>query len=48
MGRIMLLGMEEILGTDGLNAVLNLAGCPHWSESIPAGRHCAWNLPSQT
>jgi len=35
MGRIILLGMQEILGTDGLNAVLNASGLLPWSEGYP-------------
>lgn len=35
MGRITLLGMQEILGTDGLNAVLNKTGLPAWSKGYP-------------
>ncbi len=35
MGRIILLGMEEILGKDGLNAVLNKSGLPRWSGGLP-------------
>jgi predicted hydrocarbon binding protein len=35
MGRILLLGMQEILGTDGLNAVLSASGLPAWSDSYP-------------
>lgn len=35
MGRIILLGMEEILGIDGLKAVLNKSGLPRWSGGYP-------------
>jgi predicted hydrocarbon binding protein len=35
MGRIILLGMEEILGRDGLHAVLDASGLPGWSEGYP-------------
>ena len=35
MGRIIILGMEEILGRDGLDAVLNMSGLPGWSEGYP-------------
>jgi predicted hydrocarbon binding protein len=35
MGRILLLGMQEILGTDGLNAVLSASGLPAWSGAYP-------------
>jgi predicted hydrocarbon binding protein len=35
MGRIILLGMQEILGTEGLNGVLAGCGLPAWSDAYP-------------
>jgi predicted hydrocarbon binding protein len=35
MGRILLLGMQEILGTSSLNALLDASGLPPLSESYP-------------
>lgn len=35
MGRIILLAMEEIIGRNGLNAVLNLADLPHLIHNYP-------------
>ena len=35
MARSLLLGMQEILGTDPLNAVLSASGLPNWSEAYP-------------
>ncbi len=36
MGRIILLAMEEILGHNGVNAVLNLAHLPNYIDQYPA------------
>ena len=36
MGRIMLLAMEEILGHQGVNAILNLAHLPDYIDQFPA------------
>lgn len=36
MSRIILLGLEEVLGRNGLNAVLNLAGFTRWIQEYPA------------
>ncbi len=36
MGRIILLGMEEVLGRNGLNAVLNTADLSNWIHHYPA------------
>jgi predicted hydrocarbon binding protein len=35
MGRIILLGMEEVVGRNGLNAVLNMAGLSELVTSLP-------------
>ena len=35
MGRIILLGMEEILGRNGLNATLNMAELPELVANLP-------------
>jgi predicted hydrocarbon binding protein len=35
MGRILLLGMQEILGTQGLNAILSACELPAWSDTYP-------------
>ncbi|MFC1997967.1 V4R domain-containing protein [Chloroflexota bacterium] len=35
MGRIILLAMEEILGRNGINAVLNHTGLHHWINNYP-------------
>ena len=35
IGRLLLLSMEEILGRDGLNAVLNLSDLRHLVNSYP-------------
>jgi len=35
MGRVILLGMEEILGHSGVNAVLNLANLPVYINDYP-------------
>ena len=35
MGRIMLLAMEEVMGRNGVNAVLNLARLPHRTGDYP-------------
>ena len=35
MGRIVLLAMEEVMGTNGLNAVLNLARLQHYIGNYP-------------
>ncbi len=35
MGRIVLLGMEEILGRTGINAVLNIASLPSYINAYP-------------
>jgi predicted hydrocarbon binding protein len=35
MGRIILLAMEEILGKNGINAVLNHINLPHWINHYP-------------
>jgi hypothetical protein len=35
MGRIVLLALEEVMGRNGLNAVLNLARLPHLSGNYP-------------
>jgi predicted hydrocarbon binding protein len=39
MGRIILLAMEEILGRNGLNAVLNLASVPEYIDHYPPHNH---------
>lgn len=36
MGRIILLALEEVLGRNGVNAVLNLAGLQHLINNYPA------------
>jgi predicted hydrocarbon binding protein len=36
LGRILLLGLEEIMGQNGLNALLNLADLPHFINVLPA------------
>ena len=38
MGRIILMGTEEILGRNGVNAVLNLAGLPEFIDHYPANQ----------
>ena len=38
MGRIILLASEEILGRNGVNAVLNLAGLPEFIDHYPANK----------
>ena len=35
MGRIYLEAMEEIMGRNGLNAILNLASLPHLIDNYP-------------
>jgi predicted hydrocarbon binding protein len=35
MGRIILLAMEEILGRNGINAILNHTGLSHWINNYP-------------
>lgn len=37
MGRIILLAMEEVLGRNGINAVLNTAQLSHWINHYPPG-----------
>ena len=34
-GRIMIQSLEEVMGKNGLNAILNLAGLNHYIESYP-------------
>jgi len=36
MGRIILLSMEEVMGRNGVNAILNLASLPNLIEAYPA------------
>jgi len=38
MGRIYLEAMEEIMGRNGLNAILNLASLPHLIDNYPPER----------
>lgn len=35
MGRIFLLALEEIMGTNGLHAILRLAGLEHYIDNLP-------------
>ena len=35
ISRIILLSMQEVIGENGLNAVLNIARLPHYIESYP-------------
>ncbi len=35
MGRMILLGMEEVIGRNGVNAILNLAELPEYISNIP-------------
>lgn len=35
MGRLILLALEDVLGHNGLHAVLNLAGYPHYADTPP-------------
>jgi predicted hydrocarbon binding protein len=35
MGRIIILSLEEVLGRNGINAVLNVAGLSHWISNLP-------------
>jgi predicted hydrocarbon binding protein len=35
MGRIILLSLEEVLGRNGMNAVLNVSGLPHLMSNLP-------------
>jgi hypothetical protein len=37
MGRIVLLAMEEVIGRNSVNAVLNLASLPQWINNYPPG-----------
>jgi predicted hydrocarbon binding protein len=37
MGRIILLGMEEVMGVNGMNAVLRLGGLEHLVQNYPQG-----------
>ena len=39
LGRIALLAFEEIVGHNGLNAVLNRAGLGHWINNYPPGNY---------
>ncbi len=39
MGRILLLSMKAILGTSGINAVLNLADLPQLIHNYPLNNH---------
>ncbi len=35
MGRIFLLALEEVMGKNGLSAILNMAELPHYIENLP-------------
>jgi len=41
LGRIALLAYEEVVGHNGLNAVLNRAGLGHWINNYPPGNYDA-------
>ena len=47
MGRMILLGMEEVIGRNGLNAVLNLAELPEYINNIPPHNQDL-NIPFET
>ncbi|TLN19693.1 4-vinyl reductase, partial [bacterium] len=34
-GRIMILSLEDVMGRNGVNAILNLANLPHMMENLP-------------
>src|SRR5687768_13997482 len=38
MGRIILLGMEEVMGLNGMNSVLRLGGLEGWIQNYPSTR----------